>query len=354
LPRGQTAESGPAPPSEASSETTSAEDYGAEQEAIGDEPDDADGTLGADGPRHPHPFDRLSLADLSRNLRENPTALGAASLGRPNAGSLFNAVQLPDNPAWKRVDPNHAWATSETIEYLTKGLLSVGEKYPGTDAVSIGHLSARQGGPLRPHVSHQSGRDVDVGFYYVGQPNRWYQRATSNNLDIKRTWWLLRTLVLETDIEMILLDQSLITPIERYAIESGEPRDWVDGLFHSRNGRSSIVRHAPGHATHLHLRFFNPRAQESGRRLLPLLVQRGLAVAPQKTIPHVARAGDTLAKLAVRYSTTMQAIRQANSMKTYQLVAGTAYRIPIRGTVLDVPAVHVPARRLPPATTTHD
>jgi penicillin-insensitive murein endopeptidase len=243
---------------------------------------------------------------------------------------LFNAVQLPENPAWKRVDPSHAWATTETVDYLVKALTSVARRFPGTEPVSIGHLSAQKGGPLRPHVSHQSGRDVDVGFYYSGEPNRWYKRATVENLDLERTWWFVRTLVRETEIEMILLDQSLIDSLERYALGQGEERAWVEGIFHRRDGRPAIMRHASGHATHLHLRFFNPVAQASGRRLMPLLLARGVVSAPPKYTIHVARAGDTLAKLATHYSTTMQAIRQANAMNTYQLVAGKRYRIPSR------------------------
>jgi murein endopeptidase len=328
-----------------------ARDDGDEVEAIGDDTDDADGGDFADAsPRRPHPFDALSQVELARRLRDDSPSLGSASLGRPNSGGLFNAVQLPEDPAWKRVDPNHAWATPETIDYLTRALHSVEQHYPGTSSVSIGHLSAQKGGPLRPHVSHQSGRDVDVGFYYSGEPNGWYRRATNDNLDVARTWWLVRTLVLETDIEMILLDQSLISLIEHHAVESGERREWVESLFHPRNGRSAVVRHASGHATHLHLRFYNPIAQESGRRLMPLLVERGIMPAPQKFVTHVARAGDTLAKLAARYSTTMQVIRQANAMKTYQLVAGAPYRIPVRGSVNDIGSVRVPTRRLLPPT----
>jgi penicillin-insensitive murein endopeptidase len=146
---------------------------------------------------------------------------------------------------------------------------------------------------------------------------------------------------------MILLDQSLNRVLEEFALQQGEPREWVESIFHARNGRPAIVRHAPGHATHLHLRFFNPLAQRSGRRLMPLLVEQRIVAPPQQVLTHVARNGDTLAKLAARYGTTMQAIRQANSMRTYQLVAGATYRIPVRGRATDATATNTPARRVP-------
>ena len=43
---------------------------------------------------------------------------------------------------------------------------------------------------------------------------------------------------------------------------------------------------------------------------------------------YTATAGDTLAKLAERHHTTMDAIRRANKMQTYQLVAGHRYLVP--------------------------
>jgi len=328
-----------------SASNTPDQQYTADSEAIFDEPDDADNESDV-GEHREHPFATLSDAELNSRLKTAPDSLGSASLGRPNAGALFGGAQLPENAAWKRVDPSHAWGTPETIEYLTSALLSVDKRYSGTPAVSIGHLSAQKGGPLRPHVSHQSGRDVDVGFYYKTEPSRWYLRATVDNLDLERTWWFVRTLVLETKIEMILLDQSLIDVLERYAHNLDEPVDLLESAFHRRGGHGAILRHAPGHATHLHLRFFNPVAQESGRRLMPLLVSRGLVSAPQRFVTHVALAGDTLAKLATHYATTMQAIRQANSMTTYQLVAGRTYRIPVPGSAASTPSIQgAPARK---------
>lgn len=324
-------------------------DYDAEAEAIGDEDESAELT-----PQQrtqstaPHPLALLSSAELESRLKAAPASLGAASLGRPNAGRILNAVQLPEDPCWKRVDPAHAWATPETIEYLSRAIRAVAERYPGTAPVSIGHLSAREGGPLSPHVSHQSGRDVDVGFYYSGEPNHWYKRASGENLDLERTWWLIRTLVVDTDIEMILLDQALSKLVERFALETGESSDWVQGIFHTQHGRPAIVRHASGHATHLHLRFFNPIAQESGRRLMPLMIERRMIAPPQRFVTYVVRSGDTLAKLATRYSTSMQAIRDANSMKTYQLVAGASYRIPVSGHAAETTPPKVPARRAQP------
>jgi penicillin-insensitive murein endopeptidase len=279
-----------------------------------------------------HPLGFLSDHELELRLKENPTSLGSASIGKPNNGRLFNAVRMPEDEAWKLVDPNHAFGTEETVRELRLALRAVYNQFPNTPTVSIGHLSAAKGGPLSPHRSHQSGRDVDVSFYYDGAPNRWYQRANSSNLDLRRTVFLIRTLIEKTHIEMILVDQSLHEPLRRFALEQGLAPDWVESWFSRRDGRAPIVRHAPGHATHLHLRFKNPIAERSGQRLTSLLDRYHLVPSPPKTVNHVARSGDTLAKLAQRYGTSMHAIRVQNSMKSVQLVAGRTYQIPVKPT----------------------
>jgi penicillin-insensitive murein endopeptidase len=279
-----------------------------------------------------HPLVLLSDQELELRLKENPTSLGSASLGKPNNGRLFNAIRMPEDEAWKLVDPNHAFGTEETVQELRLALRAVYDQFPNTPAVSIGHLSAAKGGPLSPHRSHQSGRDVDLSFYYDGAPNRWYQRANSSNLDLRRTVFLIQTLIEKTHIEMILVDQSLHEPLKRFALEQGLAPDWVESWFSRRLSRGPVVRHAPGHATHLHLRFKNPIAERSGQRLASLLDKHHLVPLPPKTVNHVARAGDTLAKLAQRYGTSMHAIRVQNSMKTLQLVAGRTYQIPVKPT----------------------
>ncbi|MGC4063056.1 MAG: penicillin-insensitive murein endopeptidase [Polyangiaceae bacterium] len=278
-----------------------------------------------------HPLDAFTEADLKRKLEEAPRSLGSVSLGRPNGGALFNAVPMPEDSAWTLVDPRHAFGTEETVGALSFALRAVFQRFPGTAPVPIGHLSAKDGGYLRPHRSHQSGRDVDLGFYFREGAKSWYARATPETLDLERTVFLLRILLDETDIEMVLIDQSLHEPLRNYAETHGVDQAQVNALFRPHGGLPPIVRHAPGHATHLHLRFRNPVAQRSGARLASLLASKRLVAVPPKMLVHVARSGDTLAKLAARFHTTMHAIRVQNQMSSTALVAGRTYRIPVTG-----------------------
>jgi len=297
-----------------------------------------------------HPFAGVSDTELERRLVSNPASLGSISIGKPSAGLLFNGKAMPnEDVAWSVVTGGQAYGTEETILYLETAIHVVSERFPGTQRISIGDISARSGGYLSPHLSHQSGRDADVGYYYL-DGSAWYRRATAQNLDVTRTWAFVRALITRTDVEMILIDHSIQALLRTEAERTDPDTEWLDSVFRGRNGLPPLIRHAPGHATHLHVRFWNPIAQETGRRVYPALVRHSMIHVGPAFAVHVAKRGDTLAELAKRYGTTVRAIRRANSLKSNVIVAKKSYRIPERGKA--PPAVTrgpvtIPPRRLP-------
>ena len=141
----------------------------------------------------------ITTAELSSRLKTAPESLASMSIGRPNHGALFNAIQLPESSHWRVVEPDHGWGTDESIASIVRAVSSVNEQFERTPLLYIGHLSSRRGGYLRPHRSHQSGRDADIGFYYSGGPG-WYARATAKNLDVARTWALLKAFAMDPNV----------------------------------------------------------------------------------------------------------------------------------------------------------
>jgi penicillin-insensitive murein endopeptidase len=198
-------------------------------------------------------------------------------------------------------------------------------------------------------VSHQSGRDVDISFYYANGA-RWYARASEANLDLPRTWSLVRALITETDVEMILVDQQIQTYLRRYAASKGEDPAWLAGVFQGQGATRPILRHAPGHATHLHIRFYNPIAQETARRAHAALVSEHVIPELVTFVRHRARRGETLAKIAKKYGVSVVAIRQLNGLKSSRIRENREYRIPIRAKAPPVASTKLrfPPRRLPP------
>jgi penicillin-insensitive murein endopeptidase len=278
--------------------------------------------------------------ELKHRFHDDRPSLGSISVGRAHNGLLFNGVQMPRSEHWVLVDPARAYGTKETVDALSHIIDRVNEKLPGAPPLPIGHISAQNGGHLNPHLSHQSGRDVDIGYYFKAGAARQFIRATDANLDMARTWALVKGALKETTVEMILMDTSIQRPLAAWAASNGEDPSYVDEVFQSRgkNGAAPI-RHVKGHVNHIHFRFHNPRAEELGRRVASyVVIPKPVAVARNgggagdaaaaNYVTHKARSGDTLVNLARHYGTTVEEIQRANSLKGIALKIGVTYRIP--------------------------
>lgn len=287
----------------------------------------------------------LSDEELARRWKEEPETLGSITLGFTDAGRVINAVQFPQGPHWTVVDPRNTWGTQETVDFVAAAIEAVVAEFPDSPKLRVNHISSKEGGYLRPHRSHQAGRDVDLAFYY--KPGHSLdRRRPEQSIDLARNWALVRALVTMTDVHLVLVDQRVINALYQHALEAGEDKAWLDSIF--RSGRDSIVRHARRHRDHFHVRFYNPRAQELGRRVQPLLSERPDL---NRTV-HRIRRGDTLGHIAKRYGTTVTAIRKVNpGLNPKALRPGRTISVPVRGQCVRCPApppLVVPARRLPP------
>ena len=297
-----------------------------------------------------HPLDGWSDARIEQALVTDLPSLGSMSVGTPNAGGLVNGVQAVASPLYSLVSPGSAWGTQETIDYLNAAVQAVHDQFPDTPPLALGDIGARRGGPLRPHISHQAGRDLDISFYYR-DGTHWYARGTRDNLDFPRLWAFVRALIEKTDIDLILLDHGLQEPLKEYALSVGEDPVWLAQIFQGKGALRAIIRHAPGHATHLHLRFWNPLAQETARRCYPALARHQLVRAPQQYTTHKAKKNETLAMIAKKYGSSVRAIREANGLRSTLIHEQAVYRIPLSGSGVRIPhteRVRVPARRPPP------
>jgi penicillin-insensitive murein endopeptidase len=285
------------------------------------------------------------VAGLRVTAERDHRALGPLSIGTPDAGLLLNPVPFPQGPFWTLREPDDAWATDETIDFILNAIEAVEARYPGSPRLVIGDLSHPRGGRLDRHRSHQAGRDADLGFYYRSGEADSFRAARPNDLDAPRTWAFVRALVTESDVDRIFVDRTLIRVLYDQALAEGEDRGWLADIF-GRSSEKGIIQHERRHKDHLHVRFFNRRAQEYGRIVYPVLVESG--VAPPPSVRHRMRSGDTLGAVARRYGTSVTAIRQANGLKSTRVRAGRSYTIPIRKAPVDGGPLVVPPRRLPP------
>lgn len=191
-----------------------------------------------------------------RIWRQSPQT-PAASRGRPNRGRLINGAPMPPGEHWIVRDPATAWGTPYTVAAIAAGLRATAARFPDTPALEIGDLSARYGGRLRPHRSHQSGRDVDIAYYRIGATEPLdFEVTRALTFDAPRQYFLLRFWVKSGAIERAFVDPRLTRAMLAWAQQQGESDAFLDLVFgQDRRGLTGIVGYSPGHDDHIHVRF---------------------------------------------------------------------------------------------------
>jgi murein endopeptidase len=107
-----------------------------------------------------------ALSIAGRRALSQPSAIEpTACVGRRSAGALRNGRQLQARPHLrvKSGSEDRAWGHGILLQLLARAARSAALAVPGSVAL-VGDLSARQGGPLSGHASHQAGRDADIAF----------------------------------------------------------------------------------------------------------------------------------------------------------------------------------------------
>lgn len=288
----------------------------------------------------------LGDAELRRRWLSELPALGSISVGVADEGRVINAVQMGEDPSWTRVRPDLAWGTKETVEGLAAAFRAVHTQFPDSAPARLNHIGAQDGGFLRPHRSHQSGRDADLGFFYRNDVIPFGRARREKLIDPARTWALVRALVTLTDVQVILVDRGIQKVLREQALATGENPDWVDLVF--RKGKNALVQHARRHRDHLHVRFFAPRSQELGRRIQPLLAER----PEQNLAVHRVKSGQTLGHIAKKYGITVSALMKTNRLRKTFLRVGQQIKVPLKKPCTRCPLpppLVVPPRCLPPA-----
>lgn len=246
---------------------------------------------------------------------ERLARLGAMSIGLPNTGYLVNGVRMPEGEDWVITMPSHGYGTEETVRQLSQCISATRATFDNSPRVMLGSLSAATGGKLPPHKSHRTGRDADV--YFFRKPGaKWNEAATRQDIDLPRTWSLLRCFVTQADVDMVLVDRRVQDWLKTYALSIGEPPEWVDELFHDRpHTKSAVVRHVPGHVAHMHVRFVSAHARHLGAKHYKALVDAGLLHERVEEVRHKVVKGDTLLGLAKRYKLAAAEIAKLNRLE---------------------------------------
>lgn len=202
-------------------------------------------------------------------------AIRGQSVGAPARGKLVRAARLTAGRGYYVRRPERSYGTNHMVHHIKRAVRTVRSKYPKVHALAIGDLSVKNGGKITLHRSHQSGRDVDVGFYFVKRPKGYPESfvvATGKNLDFAATWLLIRSFAATADsptgVERMFLDYGVQKLIYQWAKNNGVSDAVLRGLFqypHGADAPVGLIRHEPGHADHLHIRFKCPENDKGCR-----------------------------------------------------------------------------------------
>lgn len=207
--------------------------------------------------------------------------LTSVSCGAPNRGALAGAVEMQreglgyvmPEPWWQR---GHRYGTQELVSLIERVAAKVALEHPGA-MLGVGDLSAPEGGALRGHRSHQSGRDVDLIFYaltpegepfapdhvmaYYGRSGlakhakapEWTPEIPQRYFDLARNWALVKALMsdAEVGVQYIILSGRIRRWLIEYATRIGEPEELVTA---AAKLMLDPPRGSESHNDHMHVR----------------------------------------------------------------------------------------------------
>ncbi|HWB76319.1 MAG TPA: penicillin-insensitive murein endopeptidase [Nannocystaceae bacterium] len=186
-----------------------------------------------------------------------PIAEGGHAIGTPEGGTLEGGVQLPFDPAlYTRRDATRSYATTQTLRTLQAALGRLRSE-KGFDAeVIIGDISLPRGGSFAPHVSHTSGRDIDIRLILAPGLDRTTLPLAPEQVDWDATWELVHGFLETGQVTYVFLDFAQQGQLYRAGERAGMHPRVLDRWFQWPDATKddAIVRHEPGHRAHLHVR----------------------------------------------------------------------------------------------------
>lgn len=219
---------------------------------------------------HATPRDREDPAPRARR------APASVSIGLPFDGRLRHGVLLRESTHVRLVgeyrEAGRFWGIEELVRLVERAAARVAQRLPGA-RLSVGELSARTGGPIAGHRSHQNGRDVDLAFYVLDGDGRPYEpdafaafdrhgRGLPPNeglrFDDARNWELVARLLADPDarVQYIFVADGLRTRLLATARRRRAPRAIV------ARAEQVLVQpsHGHPHRNHFHVRIYCPPA----------------------------------------------------------------------------------------------
>jgi penicillin-insensitive murein endopeptidase len=261
------------------------------------------------------------------------------SVGDTTHGWLVNARRIPQPHPHIRTLPVQYerglnFTSDQMFVIIEEAAAHVASEYPRS-LVRLGNFSAQGGGDIPYSVSHNSGRDGDLGFFVVGPDGKPTEPAglvpldeqgryeTDDGVfvfDAPRNWALIEGLIESADgqLQYIFVSDPLRRVLLDEARRQGAPRDVIS--------KAETLLHQPGgalpHNDHFHVRIYcseidvRSGCQNAGRRLVGYRSYRHARIETAKEAAVALGAADASVRLAaVRRLALLEARSRADEIE---------------------------------------
>ncbi len=270
------------------------------------------------------------LTLLSPLFTTSPAHALTASIGQPYRGHLVNGVPFPHQfRGYYLRDANRSYGTPELVGAVLDAIEKVQAKYPESQDVFIGDISAQQGGRVSHHLSHENGRDIDMGLYAKDNvPLKGFACMTEENLDVPKTWELVEALLRSRRVQYIFMDNSVQRLLYRYALNQGNDQANLDRLFGCAGNQHArtVIQHMRGHRDHMHVRFYAPWSTLAGQLNALTEKQRDIielaqgAYLPKKVNYFVQGSEPGLPALATSFGVSTRDLCRWNQLRGNEIL----------------------------------
>jgi len=176
---------------------------------------------------------------------------------------LADWVQLKTQKGYNIKRPAASYGRPWAMNLMLRAMCEFRRRNPEAGNIVVGDWSGKVGGQLGRHLSHRTGRDVDLSYFVAAKPGmKGFARVTPSSMDVELSWELVRALLDTRQVEFIFMDWTLQKAMYEHAVSKGFPEAELNQIFQYPEGRrvrSGIIRWARGHDNHIHVRFRCPK-----------------------------------------------------------------------------------------------
>jgi penicillin-insensitive murein endopeptidase len=213
--------------------------------------------------------------DLPPKYAKSPFSLMSLSVGAPNDGYQVRSKRLRETRhiRVKRGSGVRNYGHPALVLMLRRSAKDIASAAPNS-VMLVGDLSAKKGGAISGHRSHQSGRDADIGFYVRNEAGKQVLLDRFVKIDSQgrvighrglffddwRNWLLVRSWLRDrrAGITHVFVASPIRNRLLAYARKNKAERKYVDAATKLLKQPSNSARHDD----HFHLRIACPKRQD--------------------------------------------------------------------------------------------